>query len=79
VCAVTGFESTAVIRSYETDNYDRLLDVCKIWEAARATSAASTLFEPISIGRPPTRFVDGALKHNNPINLADIEASSKEI
>ncbi|KAI9858936.1 MAG: hypothetical protein M1813_007238 [Trichoglossum hirsutum] len=76
VCAVTGFESTAVIRSYETDNYDRLLDVCKIWEAARATSAASTLFEPISIGRPPTRFVDGALKHNNPINLADIEAST---
>ena len=29
---------------------DPMLEICKIWEAARATSAASTFFEPIEIG-----------------------------
>jgi hypothetical protein len=47
---------------------------CKIWEAARATSAASTFFEPISIGPNGQTFVDGALGFNNPIRLLDRES-----
>ncbi|OXV07447.1 hypothetical protein Egran_04789 [Elaphomyces granulatus] len=75
VCAVTGYESTAVIRSYDIGRYDQLFDICRIWEAARATSAASTLFDPITIGPYKRKFVDGALRHNNPINLVDLEVS----
>jgi hypothetical protein len=47
---------------------------CKIWEAARATSAASTFFEPISIGPNGETFIDGALGYNNPIRLLDRES-----
>jgi hypothetical protein len=47
---------------------------CKICEAARATSAASTLFDPIAIGPRGETFVDGALGFNNPIRLLDRES-----
>jgi hypothetical protein len=42
---------------------------CRIWQAARATSAAPQLFKRISIGEPlrQQHFVDGALGCNNPI------------
>ena len=39
----------------------------KIWEAARATLAASTSFEPVTIGPYGEVFVDGSLGANNPI------------
>ena len=38
-----------------------------IWEACRATSAASTFFDPIAIGPYREEFVDGATGANNPI------------
>ena len=38
---------------------------CKIWEAARATSAAPTFFKRIEIGRAQP-FIDGGLGCNNP-------------
>ena len=45
------------------------LRVTKIWEAARATSAASSFFDPIriNIGAVGEEFVDGATGANNPI------------
>ncbi|KAI9834433.1 MAG: hypothetical protein M1826_002587 [Phylliscum demangeonii] len=76
VCAVRQDDSTAVIRSYRTRANDRLHSICKIWEAARATSAASRLFEPITIGPFNQKFVDGGLRHNNPIDLVDIESEA---
>ncbi|KIJ34494.1 hypothetical protein M422DRAFT_182107 [Sphaerobolus stellatus SS14] len=42
---------------------------CMIWEAARATSAAPTLFERISIagpGYPEQSYIDGGVGCNNP-------------
>ncbi|XDG07510.1 hypothetical protein ABKA04_007125 [Annulohypoxylon sp. FPYF3050] len=39
----------------------------KIWEACRATSAAPSFFDPITIGPFEEEFVDGALGGNNPI------------
>ena len=45
---------------------------CKIWEAARATSATPTLFKRIEIGGQP--FIDGGLGHNNPSRLLLDEA-----
>ncbi|KAF2395740.1 phospholipase, patatin family protein [Trichodelitschia bisporula] len=75
VCAVEGKNDAAVlIRSYESMEYDGLYDICQIWEAARATSAASTIFEPIEIGPYRQKFVDGALRLNNPIDRVDDES-----
>ncbi|EHK96445.1 putative Patatin group A-3 [Glarea lozoyensis 74030] len=39
----------------------------KIWEACRATSAASPFFDPIAIGPYEEEFVDGAAGANNPV------------
>lgn len=39
----------------------------RVWEAARATSAASTFFDSITIGEPGQRFLDGGTGANNPI------------
>ncbi len=73
VCAVEGVNSDAVvIRSYKSKEFDDLYGVCKIWEAARATSAASTFFDPIKIA--DRMYVDGALKYNNPIEKVDEES-----
>jgi len=47
---------------------------CKIWEAARATSAAPTFFKPMMIGREQP-FVDGGLGSNNPSHLLLDEAN----
>jgi hypothetical protein len=47
---------------------------CKIWEACRATAAASSFFEPIRIGFFNEEFVDGAVGFNNPINEVLAEA-----
>ncbi|KAH6623956.1 acyl transferase/acyl hydrolase/lysophospholipase, partial [Chaetomium tenue] len=48
------------------------LSQAKIWEAARATSAATTFFDPITIGGET--FVDGATGANNPIKYLWTEA-----
>lgn len=47
---------------------------CTIWQAARATSAAATFFDPIQIGRQI--FVDGATGMNNPVEQVFEEALS---
>jgi patatin-like phospholipase/acyl hydrolase len=63
-----------LFRSYRCRGYNA--NKCFIWEAARATSAAPTLFKPITIKVPPpdTTFVDGGLTYNNPGELALQEA-----
>ena len=44
-----------------------------ICQAARSTSAATSFFDPVSIGA--RRFVDGALGANNPVDEVEGEAS----
>ncbi|CZR43873.1 uncharacterized protein FPRO_13681 [Fusarium proliferatum ET1] len=44
-----------------------LYDSTTIWQACRATSAATTFFDPIAIGPYQEQFVDGALGDNNPV------------
>jgi hypothetical protein len=53
---------------------ERLLRTTKIWEAGRATSAASSFFDPITIGDFKEGFVDGATGANNPVYEAWNEA-----
>jgi predicted acylesterase/phospholipase RssA len=44
-----------------------LLNIVTIWEACRATSAATSFFDPIAVGRYGEEFVDGATGANNPV------------
>jgi len=46
---------------------------CKVWEAARATSAVPTFFKRLEIGNKQP-FIDGGLGHNNPSKLVLAEA-----
>jgi len=46
---------------------------CKIWEAARATSAAPAFFKQIEIGRAQP-YIDGGLGRNNPSRVVLDEA-----
>lgn len=68
-------DRTTVLTSYESERWPRdLLDSVTIWQAARATSAASTFFEPIRIGPYNENFLDGATGANNPVNIVWDEA-----
>ncbi|KAH0557143.1 hypothetical protein GP486_005066 [Trichoglossum hirsutum] len=77
VCAFTKALNTPVLfRTYTTDEaVDTLASSeCTIWQAACATSAAATFFDPVEIGRQ--QFVDGATGFNNPVNAVFDEAIS---
>ncbi|KAH6975787.1 hypothetical protein EDB80DRAFT_900003 [Ilyonectria destructans] len=68
VCATskeTG--DTVCLTSYRPRGLAHLYDSTKIWQACRATSAATTFFDPIAIGPFQEQFVDGALGANNPV------------
>lgn len=61
-----------LLRSY-TDVSLGNVENCLIWQAARATTAASIFFKPITINH--VSYVDGAMgSHNNPVELAYDEA-----
>ena len=69
--------SPTVLRSSKSGNLlNRLYNYCTIWQAARATSAASTFFDPITIGPNNQKFVDGGLRNNNPVNLVERESQN---
>ena len=65
--------STAVrIRSYDRNAQENV--PATIWQAALATSAATSYFEPVAIG--PRHYVDGALRNNNPVSEVEAEANN---
>jgi len=74
VCAMNAHNMNAnipvLLRTYQSRE---LPFDCKIWEAARATSATPGLFKRIQIGRDQP-FVDGGLGRNNPSRLLLDEA-----
>ncbi|WYZ37980.1 hypothetical protein EsH8_II_001486 [Colletotrichum jinshuiense] len=47
---------------------------CSIWQVARATSAATTFFKPIRVGRDGVEFVDAGFGYNNPCEILIDEA-----
>ncbi|KAG7289884.1 hypothetical protein NEMBOFW57_006261 [Staphylotrichum longicolle] len=70
VCATSKEISQTVCltsyRSPRSDNSD-LLNSTKIWQACRATFAATAFFDPIAFGPFDEEFVDGALSAFNPV------------
>ena len=61
-----------LFRSYEAHETH---SNCKIWEAARATSAVPTFFKHIKIGRAQP-YIDGGLGRNNPSRVMLNEAKA---
>lgn len=77
VCAVpaANMAHPRLFRSYPVR--ENAATNCKIWEAARATTAAPTFFKRITIaddGGAQEDFLDGALRFNNPARLVLEEA-----
>ena len=62
-----------LFRTYPSPGEEPIVKNCKIWEAARATTAAPTFFKPATIGKHT--FIDGGLGNNNPTNRALREVS----
>ncbi|KAI9783465.1 MAG: hypothetical protein M1816_001347 [Peltula sp. TS41687] len=69
VCATSKQTSeTVCLTSYKSPRgLHDLLNTVKIWEACQATSAASSFFDAVVIGRYQEEFVDGATGANNPV------------
>jgi predicted acylesterase/phospholipase RssA len=78
VCAISKEITRLVqLRSYHYSRGDTdLFPITKIWEACRATSAATSFFDPIAIGPHGNTFVDGALSSNNPVRSVFTEAAT---
>ncbi|KAH0556296.1 hypothetical protein GP486_005779 [Trichoglossum hirsutum] len=75
VCAIRAdMRSLIRFRNYSVEGAADLQP--KIWEAARATSAATTFFDPITVGKFGQTFVDGGGGYNNPVQEAYEEALS---
>jgi predicted acylesterase/phospholipase RssA len=71
VCVTSGTTSETVpLTSYRTERTDSdRLKYTQVWQAARATSAASTFFDPITVQMASyaESYTDGATGANNPI------------
>ncbi len=81
VCVVPSNDltKTEVIRSFRTDIYHPWDEHVKIWEAARATTAASSYFKPQELGSGPTpqTYIDAAIRANNPVYHLRREAAAE--
>ncbi|RPA85840.1 hypothetical protein BJ508DRAFT_168366 [Ascobolus immersus RN42] len=76
VCVTRAENSTrAVLRNYKpTLGIEASPIECKIWEACRATSAATMYFDPVAIGQFGEKYVDGGAGRNNPVYAVYDEA-----
>lgn len=77
MCATSkGVSLPFLLRSYPpVRESPDLYHSTKIWEAGRATSAASSFFEPIALGSLGQKFLDGGTGANNPIRQLWNEAA----
>ncbi|KAJ5553447.1 hypothetical protein N7494_002825 [Penicillium frequentans] len=64
--AITKSNVDAKPTLFETYDTSADLDECTIWQVARATSAATTFFKPIKVGRDAVEFIDAGFGYNNP-------------
>ena len=74
VLAITKDNVDAPPTLFKTYDTSASLDSCTIWQVARATSAATTFFKPIKVGRDEIEFVDAGFGYNNPCEILIEEA-----
>ncbi|GAB1318162.1 FabD/lysophospholipase-like protein [Madurella fahalii] len=61
---------------YHFQRPETISEELKIWEAARATSAAPQYFKKFFHGESQKTYLDGAMLHNNPIAIAEEERTA---
>ncbi|KAG5790214.1 hypothetical protein H9Q69_010714 [Fusarium xylarioides] len=70
VCVTRGINTRPdVLRNYLSSHPTQENYKCSIWEAASATAAAPTFFDPVKLAGGES-FCDGGMRRNNPINEA---------
>lgn len=74
VLAITKMNVDAGPTLFRTYDKSTALNDCTIWEVARATSAATTFFKPIKLGRDGIEYVDAGFGYNNPCDKLIEEA-----
>lgn len=74
VLAITKVNVNAGPTLFRTYDFEPGWKECRIWEVARATSAATTFFEPITTGRDGIAFIDAGFGYNNPCEILCQEA-----
>jgi hypothetical protein len=78
VCATRKEIATTTVRfrSYDSER-QTIPDNATICDAGRATSAATTFFEPAEVGTSGQKYADGGLGANNPVD--EVWAEAKDI
>ncbi|KAH6972990.1 acyl transferase/acyl hydrolase/lysophospholipase [Ilyonectria sp. MPI-CAGE-AT-0026] len=74
VLAITKDNVDAPPTLFTTYDQSARLNGSKIWQVARATSAATTFFKSIKIGRDGVEYIDAGFGHNNPCDVLIQEA-----
>lgn len=77
VLAITKDNVDARPTLFTTYDTSSSLDGCTIWQVVRATSAATTFFKPIRVGRDGVEFIDAGFGHNNPCEVLIEEAARR--
>ncbi|KAJ5649352.1 uncharacterized protein N7484_003075 [Penicillium longicatenatum] len=74
VLAITKSNVDAKPTLFETYGTSADLKECTIWQVARATSAATTFFKSIKVGRDAVEYIDAGFGYNNPCDELITEA-----
>ncbi|KAJ9322858.1 hypothetical protein DTO027B5_2900 [Paecilomyces variotii] len=77
VLAITKDNVDAPPTLFTTYDTSTSLHGCTIWQVARATSAATTFFKPIHVGRDDIEFIDAGFGYNNPCEVLIAEAEKQ--
>ncbi|KAI7764856.1 hypothetical protein LZL87_013839 [Fusarium oxysporum] len=77
VLAITKGNIDTLPTLFKTYDSSASLSGCTIWQVARATSAATTFFKPIRVGRDDVEFVDAGFGYNNPCEVLIAEAQKQ--
>ncbi|KAI1170819.1 hypothetical protein F4777DRAFT_567873 [Nemania sp. FL0916] len=77
ILSITKENADALPTLFATYDTSTSFEDCSIWQIARATSAATTFFKSIKIGRDNIEFIDAGLKYNNPCEILIREVKHK--
>ncbi|KAL1972818.1 hypothetical protein VTN31DRAFT_6360 [Thermomyces dupontii] len=69
VLAITKDNVDTLPTLFKTYDTSTAFSSCTIWQVARATSAATTFFKPIKLGRDEIEFIDAGFGCNNPCEI----------
>lgn len=74
VLAITKDNVDAPPTLFKTYDRSAAFDGSTLWQVARATSAATTFFKSIKVGRDEIEFIDAGFGYNNPCSILIQEA-----